>query len=80
MRALIRTLRLARCAVLLTAFAVSPTVAAYIGPGAGISVVGSLLNTLLVILLAIVAVLAWPVRYLWRRFRRPANVDRGTPD
>jgi len=80
MRARVRTLWLARCVALLAAVAAAPTVAAYIGPGAGVSVVGSLLNTLLVIVLAIVAVLAWPIRYLWRRFRRPANVDRGTPD
>jgi bacteriorhodopsin len=43
--------------------------AAYIGPGAGASVAGSLLNTLLVVLLAIVAIVFWPVRLLWRKLR-----------
>lgn len=43
---------------------------AYIGPGAGISFFGSLLTTLIVIVLAVFAVLFWPVRYLWRRWRK----------
>lgn len=44
---------------------------AYIGPGAGISFLGSFLSALIVILLAIAAILFWPLRYLWRRLRRP---------
>ena len=42
---------------------------AYVGPGAGISLLGSVATTLLVVLLAIGAILFWPVRYLWRRMR-----------
>lgn len=42
---------------------------AYVGPGAGISLLGSVATTMLVILLAIGAILFWPVRYLWRRMR-----------
>ncbi len=45
---------------------------AYIGPGAGISFVGSLFTTLVVALLTIAAILFWPVRYLLRRLRKPA--------
>ncbi len=45
---------------------------AYIGPGAGISFVGSLLTTLIVSLLTVAAVLFWPVRYLLRRWRKPS--------
>ena len=41
---------------------------AYIGPGAGISVVGSLLGILATIFVAMGAILFWPVRkYLKRR-------------
>jgi hypothetical protein len=57
---------------------VAPAALAYIGPGAGISFFGSLLNTLLVLLLSLLAILVWPVRYLWkwmrrRRLRKPDN-------
>ena len=46
---------------------VSPAFA-YIGPGAGISVLGSLLSILATIFVAIGAILFWPIRkYLKRR-------------
>jgi len=48
--------------------AVSPAVFAYIGPGAGISVLGSLLGILGTIVVAIGAILFWPIRkYLKRK-------------
>ncbi|MFO1352226.1 MAG: hypothetical protein U1F68_16705 [Gammaproteobacteria bacterium] len=50
---------------------------AYIGPGAGISFLGSLFTMLLVGLVAIASVLFWPVRYLWRRWRKPPAVVNG---
>lgn len=44
---------------------------AYIGPGAGISVLGSLLGILTTVLVAIGAILMWPLRtYLKRRKAR----------
>jgi len=46
---------------------VSPTVLAYIGPGAGISVVGSLLGILGTIVLAVGAILFWPIRKMIKR-------------
>jgi hypothetical protein len=49
---------------------ISTPALAYIGPGAGISFLGSLFSTLMVILLTIGAILFWPLRYLWRRLRR----------
>ena len=42
---------------------------AYIGPGAGISFLGSLWTVIVGIVLALVAILAWPVRILWRHWR-----------
>jgi len=42
---------------------------AYIGPGAGISFLGSLWAVIVGIVLAIMAVLAWPMRILWRKLR-----------
>lgn len=50
--------------------------AAYIGPGAGISFVGSLFTWIIGILIALFAILFWPIRALLRRARggksRPA--------
>lgn len=59
--------------------AASP-VLAYIGPGAGISFLGSFLSTLVVILLTIAAVLFWPLRYAWRRLRRVTRQTRSQPE
>lgn len=52
---------------LLLLLTVSPTVLAYIGPGAGISVLGSLLGILGTIVLAIGAIILWPLRKLIKR-------------
>lgn len=54
---------------------------AYIGPGAGIAVAGSLLTLLLALLSALLALLTWPLRALWRLLRgrrafRKARVKR----
>ncbi len=49
--------------------------AAYVGPGAGISVLGSLLGILATIFVAIGAILFWPIRKLMRR--RKAKKETG---
>ena len=47
---------------------------AYIGPGAGITVLGALWGVVVAIVLAVVAVLLWPLRVLFRRLRhKPAH-------
>ena len=54
---------------------VSPALA-YIGPGAGISVVGSLLSILATIIVAIGAIIFWPLRkYMKRRRARHQSVE-----
>jgi hypothetical protein len=53
-------------ALILLVLPVSPALA-YIGPGAGISVLGSLLSILATIFVAIGAVLFWPLRKLMKR-------------
>ena len=50
---------------MLLAFA--PAAFAYIGPGAGISLIGSLLSIIGAIFLAIFAALFWPIRRLIKR-------------
>lgn len=43
---------------------------AYIGPGAGITMLGALWGVVVAIALAIGAVLLWPIRILFRRRRK----------
>lgn len=50
-------------------FLAAPMALAYIGPGAGISAVGSLLGLIAGVLLALFAILFWPVRFMWRKMR-----------
>jgi hypothetical protein len=55
---------------------------AYIGPGAGASIFGSLWAILVGVFVALAAVLAWPIRWAWRRLRRltgHARRDTTTP-
>jgi len=60
--------------IFLTSLIVAP---AYIGPGAGFALGGSFLFALAGILLAIIAVLAWPVRVLLRSVRGRGRRGRG---
>ena len=49
--------------------ATSGVLIAYIGPGAGIALVGSFLAVFLAILSAIGIILTWPIRRIWRALR-----------
>lgn len=54
---------------------------AYIGPGAGIAIVGSVFTVLMAVIAAVFAVLLWPLRAVWRLVRgrksyRKAKVRR----
>jgi hypothetical protein len=51
---------------------------AYIGPGAGVSFLGSVWAVLLGIVLAVAAVLIWPIRYMIRRMRRRVDGNAGS--
>jgi len=50
--------------------------AAYIGPGAGLSLLGALWGVLAAIFVALLFLAAWPVRRLLRRTRGDRAVDR----
>ena len=63
---------------ILLILSLSSSAAAYIGPGAGISVLGSLLAVLGTIVLAIGAILFWPIRKLLKR--RKGKQAGDTPD
>lgn len=65
-----------RLCIALTLSVVAPSAFAYIGPGAGISVLGSLLGILATIVLAIGAILMWPLRKMMKR-RKAARQAAG---
>lgn len=58
--------------ILLLSLAAGP-LHAYVGPGAGISVLGSLLGILATILVAMGAIIFWPVRKLMKRRKAAAK-------
>jgi type VI protein secretion system component VasK len=58
----------------------APFASAYIGPGSGISVVGSLLGLLVTILLAFGAVLLWPYRRMMKKRLQKAEDEEGSLD
>lgn len=67
-------------ALFLLALIASPA-AAYVGPGAGISVLGSLLGILATIFVAIGAILFWPIRKLIKRRKAKKETEvPGNPD
>ena len=59
--------RIRNTAITLFLISFSATATAYVGPGAGISVLGSLLGILATIVLAIGAILMWPIRRMLKR-------------
>jgi membrane protein implicated in regulation of membrane protease activity len=67
-------------ALLLLALIAGPATA-YVGPGAGISVLGSLLGILATIFVAIGAILFWPVRKMMKRRKAKKETEvSGNPD
>ncbi len=58
---------IAKRGIWLCMFLLAPTAEAYVGPGAGISLLGSLAGLVGVIVLAIASVLFWPIRRLMRK-------------
>jgi uncharacterized membrane protein len=55
-------------AILILLFVVEPAMA-YIGPGSGLSLLGSLWSIVLGVVLVLFAIIAWPLRRLLRRIR-----------
>ncbi|MFO1039499.1 MAG: hypothetical protein U1E45_21860 [Geminicoccaceae bacterium] len=56
------------------AVAVAPAAEAYIGPGAGITMLGALWGVIVAVFLAIGAVVFWPIRAFMRA--RKARIDK----
>lgn len=55
------------------AFAVASPAMAYVGPGAGLSVVGALIGVVMAVGAALVFIVGWPVRRMMRRRKQAAN-------
>ena len=54
---------------------------AYIGPGAGISFLGSFFAAIVAVFAALFAVLLWPIRYMIRRMKRVrSDGDKVAPE
>jgi membrane protein implicated in regulation of membrane protease activity len=60
-------------AVVVAALGTAAPAAAYVGPGAGLSLVGAFWGLLVAIFAAVAFIVVWPVRRLLRR-------NRGVPD
>jgi uncharacterized membrane protein len=50
-------------------FVLSPFTMAYVGPGAGLTLIGSLIGVVVAILMALGVVIFWPLRLLIRKIR-----------
>lgn len=62
------------CLSLALALTLSGPAMAYIGPGAGITMLGALWGVIVAVVLAIGAVLFWPIRALLRRKKQAPTV------
>lgn len=69
-----------KIAFIIIAMLIAPPVSAYIGPGAGISVLGSLLGIIVTIVVAIGAIVMWPLRKLLKKKRAAAESEPGNPE
>jgi hypothetical protein len=74
MRRLTPALCLAACAIVLW----TQPAAAYIGPGAGITMLGALWGVVVAVAMAVGAILFWPIRMLMRKMRKPTGPTPST--
>jgi len=51
---------------------------AYVGPGAGLSLLGSLAGVVIAIFTVLAGILAWPIRR-WLKRKKLKNLDLGKP-
>ena len=62
----------------LTALSVAEPAVAYVGPGAGLSLVGAFLGLLVAVLAAVGFVVLWPIRRMLRR-RAASSAQKAEP-
>ncbi|MEI6787153.1 MAG: hypothetical protein WCL49_01620 [bacterium] len=61
-------------------FGIVPSAMAYVGPGAGLTLVGSFIGLCLTLLVALWAVLSWPIRRLLKRRKQGAAGNEKAPE
>ena len=66
-------------AVVIAALGAAGPAAAYVGPGAGLSLIGAFWGLLVAIFAAVAFIVVWPVRRLLRRGRSARETARTTP-
>ncbi len=54
---------------------ISASASAYIGPGAGIPILGSLFGLIATVILVIAAILFWPIRKLLKKRKQNSDTD-----
>lgn len=55
--------------------AVATPALAYVGPGAGVSLIGSVIGLLLTLGTAVWVIVFWPLRAMLRRKKKPASLE-----
>lgn len=63
----------------LLALGVTESALAYVGPGAGLSLLGALWGLLLAVVAALGFIVLWPLRRMLKRRRTPGTVTAGGP-
>jgi uncharacterized membrane protein YdjX (TVP38/TMEM64 family) len=64
-----------RCVLIVAVAGVPGSALAYVGPGAGLSAIGSLLALIAAVLLAIIGFVWYPAKRLWRRRRKQGRAE-----
>jgi hypothetical protein len=73
---IIKSARFLVSALVPAAFVMLPATAmAYVGPGAGLTLIGSAIALIVVVIVAIAGLIIWPVRVIQRRRRGMSKKD-----
>ncbi len=69
--------RLGGACIIICAVAVLPsTVYAYVGPGAGLSAIGSVLALIAAIVLSIIGFVWFPIKRIWRKYKNRSKASQ----
>lgn len=64
---------------LFLALATSPALA-YVGPGPGLTMIGSLIGLVGSVLVALLMVVVWPLRLYMKKRKKPASAEAAAPE